>query len=467
MSSGSFLSFYGQEQSIYEADLETALLIAQLAQQDLEELTSACKGKGRADKPRSDHEIALEIQNEQLNEWRTFLEDAKLARSIGAALQTDQNTLNAFSIMEEAAVEDHRVAEILSQGGDLPEPTPTQKLLEDPALFVETPPSHTVGATPNQVDRQDSTHKGIGEAAITPSRNISQTPAAGPSIDRHKRVACTVCNDYIRFQECLHTSCDHHYCRDCIISLVEAFTRDESLFPLRCCQQPIPPEQASTFLNARLRSLFDVKLREFGTPAQTRVYCVLPTCSAFLGSSEAVAAFTAIRCPQCQSLTCSSCKQAGHDAGDCSENATVKELKALALAEHWQTCPGCHAIVELQHGCYHMTCRCHTQFCYLCAVPWKNCGCDQWDDRRLLVAAEQRVENEVGVAVRVEQPLLFRELVQQRARTLHENHECVSHVWDDCPRGTCGECGIYYHYFLKICRNCSRVACKRCTRNRL
>lgn len=144
MSSASSLSLFDQEQSIYEADLETTLLIAQLAQQDLEELTSACKGKGRADKPRSDHELALEIQNEQLNEWRTFLEDARLARSIGAALETDQNTLNAFSIVEQAAAEDHRVAEILSQGGDLPEPTPTQKLLEDPTLFVEPPPSQYV-----------------------------------------------------------------------------------------------------------------------------------------------------------------------------------------------------------------------------------------------------------------------------------------------------------------------------------
>ena len=144
MSSASSLSLFDQEQSIYEADLETRLLIAQLTQQDIEELTSASKGKGRADKPRSDHELALEIQNEHMNEWRTFLEDAKLARSIGAALQTDQNTLNAFSIMEQAAAEDHRVAEMLSQGGDLPEPTPTQKLLEDPMLFVEPPLSQHV-----------------------------------------------------------------------------------------------------------------------------------------------------------------------------------------------------------------------------------------------------------------------------------------------------------------------------------
>ena len=80
MSSASH-SLFDREQSIYEADLETRLLIAQLTQQDIGELTSASKGKCQADKPRSDHELALEIQNEQLNEWRTSLEDAKLARA--------------------------------------------------------------------------------------------------------------------------------------------------------------------------------------------------------------------------------------------------------------------------------------------------------------------------------------------------------------------------------------------------
>jgi len=48
MSSASSLSLFDQEQSIYEADLETTLLIPQLAQQDLEELASASKGKGQA-----------------------------------------------------------------------------------------------------------------------------------------------------------------------------------------------------------------------------------------------------------------------------------------------------------------------------------------------------------------------------------------------------------------------------------
>jgi hypothetical protein len=39
--------------------------------------------------------------------------------------------------------------------------------------------------------------------------------------------------------------------------------------------------------------------------------------------------------------------------------------------------------VELSTGCFHMTCRCKAQFCYLCAARWKSCACVQWNERRL------------------------------------------------------------------------------------
>lgn len=43
-------------------------------------------------------------------------------------------------------------------------------------------------------------------------------------------------------------------------------------------------------------------------------------------------------------------------------------------------------------GCYHMTCRCKTEFCYLCKATWKTCRCVQWDERRLFRVAEERVD---------------------------------------------------------------------------
>ena len=37
-------------------------------------------------------------------------------------------------------------------------------------------------------------------------------------------------------------------------------------------------------------------------------------------------------------------------------------------------------MIELNHGCFHMTCRCKTQFCYRCGAQWKTCSCPQWEE---------------------------------------------------------------------------------------
>lgn len=270
------------------------------------------------------------------------------------------------------------------------------------------------------------------------------------------RISCTICGDHVRVRDSLHTSCDHYYCRGCVVDLVETFTRDESLYPLRCCQQPIPPENITTFVPYRLQILFTAKSREFGTPSQRRVYCAVPTCSAFLGSSEGVAAASTLPCPTCRGVTCVSCKQPGHPNEACKEDPAAQltqELRELASSELWQTCPGCNAIVELEQGCYHMTCRCRTEFCYLCAVRWKKCGCKQWDEDRLVARARRQAENELGAGFRAAQPAVFERRVEERRRELRDNHDCVRHNWQYRQGG--GQCeGCFFRlrdYLLVWC----------------
>lgn len=48
------------------------------------------------------------------------------------------------------------------------------------------------------------------------------------------------------------------------------------------------------------------------------------------------------------------CKGAAHQ-GDCPEDEASNQLLALAEQEGWKRCPGCHRMVELTHGCYHMS----------------------------------------------------------------------------------------------------------------
>ena len=266
-----------------------------------------------------------------------------------------------------------------------------------------------------------------------------------------------VCDDKIGTSNALHTPCGHYYCRGCAVELVQAFTKDESLFPLRCCQTAIPANLIDRFISPKLKNTFDAKNTEWSVLAKDRIYCCSPTCSTFLGSSVGKGDWVGVACTasECRTTTCPRCKQVAHpNELDCSANRATEEVWALARKEGWQTCPGCHTIVELQVGCYHMTCRCREQFCYLCAMPWKSCICPQWDEHRLLATAEHRLENQIGeraMQMRDDAPQQFAQTVRQVAEGLRENHNCVSHSWKRRPgAGRCEECNFRLPRFLLV-----------------
>lgn len=186
-------------------------------------------------------------------------------------------------------------------------------------------------------------------------------------------IHCMGCSDLVVGEPTLRASCGHDYCVDCIQDLVTSCTRDESLFPPKCCLQPIAAEQINPFLTFKLQSLFETKSREFEIPAPYRIFCPSPTCSAFLGSSQRVGGL--LVCDVCQTVICPLCKQEAHIGETCTENTGSLGLKTLAEVHRWQKCPGCKTFVERTAGCPHMVCRCGVQFCYTCAVVWKGCSC--------------------------------------------------------------------------------------------
>ena len=162
--------------------------------------------------------------------------------------------------------------------------------------------------------------------------------------------------------------------------MFERATRDESLFPPKCCQTVIELGLARDYLDVPLMALYQSKAREFGT--KDRVYCYNPVCSAFLGGATAAA--TALRCAYCRAETCGSCKEAAHpDRTRClnsEEESRDEALLAFAREQGWQRCPDCRYVVERTDGCFHMTCRCAKEFCYLCAATWKTCECPRFED---------------------------------------------------------------------------------------
>jgi len=296
----------------------------------------------------------------------TLLEDLRLAHSLNDALRFDGHYLEALSIVNQAESEDHDAALALQRGDPLPAPTECQRSLGDPFIFASlnltkhATEASTVGSSSNH-DEDD---------AFVTFVEFSSRPSTS---HRHE---CIVCTDRISSLISFRAPCGHDYCRPCLVDLARASTRDESLFPLRCCTHHyFDLDEVSPFLTLDLLALLRKKAVEFGTPPANRVYCTNSSCSTFLGPSGATR--TDITCPLCETVVCSSCKNIAHPNEACGENAAVLKLRALAAEKRWQTCPSCHAIVELSQGCFHITCRCQASFCYLCAAPWKTCSCRQ------------------------------------------------------------------------------------------
>ncbi|KAK0451210.1 uncharacterized protein EV420DRAFT_1561491 [Desarmillaria tabescens] len=426
---------------IEDIDEATSALIAQLTLQDITEISGARKGKGRSDVAKSDEEYALDLQADY---WRMEL-DLQLAQSLSRALETDANWL----AVEQAAEDDHRYALALSNGAELPAQSANQSLLENPAFVrtLFTPSSPNMATNANVTNERDL----ITTGTSTPLSTRPPSPSTSSQ--------CVICGDRLRAQRSFRAPCEDQYCHGCLRDLVQASINDESLYPVRCCGRPLVERDFLPLLPFSLRTRFQIKSRELGTPAMSRVYCQNPICSAFLGSSEGRDGEHAV---------CPLCKQNAHRGKNCVENAAIQDLHALARDQRWQTCPGCHSIIELNHGCYHMTCRCLTQFCYVCAVPWKNCHCPQWDEDRLYITAQRRVEEEMGPRATAAAPDIFQREVAARAEQLRSNHDCVRHSWRRRNGGArCEECSWYLREYLLVCTHCGLAACVRCCRNRL
>jgi hypothetical protein len=124
---------------VYDSlDAESAALVARLTLDDIAEIESRRKNKGRADAAISDEQLALQIQEETLQSVLSSLDDLRFAKSIDYALGTDRNYLAALSVVDRAAEDDHAAALALQRGEPLPSPSQAQRALE--TLRPPTPP---------------------------------------------------------------------------------------------------------------------------------------------------------------------------------------------------------------------------------------------------------------------------------------------------------------------------------------
>ncbi|EJD53297.1 hypothetical protein AURDEDRAFT_157868 [Auricularia subglabra TFB-10046 SS5] len=180
-------------------------------------------------------------------------------------------------------------------------------------------------------------------------------------------IQCAACFEDIDGGEVV-TPCSHHYHRGCMAGLFEAAVTDDWLFPPKCCGQRI---DVDTVLDALPR---DVRRRSLSRLSEIenllRVYC---PCGAVLGMQHDLPPF--VTCVECAAVVCASCRSAHPEDLTCAQHEDALPIVDMANTHSWRRCPGCRSYVERTDGCPHMTCRCSTQFCYLCAALWKTCPC--------------------------------------------------------------------------------------------
>lgn len=170
-----------------------------------------------------------------------------------------------------------------------------------------------------------------------------------------------------------------------------------------------------------------------------------------MGSSEGEV--RTLTCPDCDTRVCTGCKKVAHPPHIlCETDTESQQLLTLGQDQGWKRCPGCHQMIELSVGCYHITCLCRTEFCYLCLALWKNCECIQWDEQHLYMAAVQRVQHDnANRAV----PLPANERVRQvnaAADILREHHACTDHDWYlRQGRAQCENCFHVLAKYLLVC----------------
>ena len=326
-----------------EIDQPTADLIVQLQLQDAGLYFEHSKGKSREP---TNEELAFQLQNEELESVSQFLLDRRMAESFATAVQADGRILADNVMEEEITAKDRDIARHWVEDGIPVAAKDLQSSLESAGLDDETLDKlqilYVSGLEGYYINGREtaSDETEQAESSVWAARRTRQSPLTR---------LCVACREETEFVNVARAPCRHEYCRSCLEALFQASITDESLFPPRCCRQPIAMSIARIFLKADLVQQYEKKKIEFETP--NRTYCYSPDCSTFIDTSHIEGEVAT--CPNCRLTTCTSCKGRAH-TGDCPNDIAMQQLLATARENGWQRCYSCWRVVELDHGCNHM-----------------------------------------------------------------------------------------------------------------
>ncbi|KAL9575279.1 hypothetical protein ACKAV7_000641 [Fusarium commune] len=192
-----------------------------------------------------------------------------------------------------------------------------------------------------------------------------------------EEVECVSCLDDFHPKDVIKVPC-HNYCRDCFVRLVTAACQNEQQWPPKCCLNEIPVKTVMRFIPSDLKKTFEERSKEWELPVSDRVYCSNPNCNLWIKPKRIYPGKRQGICDRSH-VTCTLCRGPAHAGEDCPQDVDMSLTNQLAEDEGWKRCFNCNALVEHREACQHMTCRCGTQFCYVCSRRWRTCTCTMED----------------------------------------------------------------------------------------
>ncbi|KAK9749633.1 hypothetical protein RND81_02G139900 [Saponaria officinalis] len=195
----------------------------------------------------------------------------------------------------------------------------------------------------------------------------------------HAGETCPICFCEVEDKYQLE-SCNHVFCRSCLVDQCESSIRNKDGFPIRClhegCNVPIWLVDLKLLLTIdKLDELFESSMVAFVTSSCGAYrFCPSPDCPSVYKVADPDTAMDPrpFLCGACYAETCTSCHLEHHPNLSCDKYKEYKEDPDASLKE-WskgkefvKKCPGCGYTIEKAEGCNHVECKCGRHLCWVC-----------------------------------------------------------------------------------------------------
>lgn len=207
------------------------------------------------------------------------------------------------------------------------------------------------------------TREGYKKFKVLPGRKMMDE-SKPPFLKPESAVSeCISCFDHIPNKKAVDVPCGHKYCSGCFSHLVSTAILSQDTFPPKCCLSEVPATTMRQHLSPKDMAKLNEKALEYAVPVANRYYCASPQCAKWIDNRIAKRTNGALECPHCRNKLCTVCRGPQHPSNeDCPQDFGLDRTLKQAERAGWRRCFNCRAMVELNTGCRHITCKCKAEF---------------------------------------------------------------------------------------------------------